>query len=98
MLFKRFYDEPLAQASFLLADTTARQAIVVDPNRDIEAYVRAAAVEKVPGVSASFTTPLGMRIDEGLGGSPADISVRIFGPGASAARRSWPCPGAGPGA
>lgn len=38
------------------------------------------AVEKVPGVSASFTTPLGMRIDEGLGGTPADLSVRIFGP------------------
>src|SRR5690349_8967963 len=38
------------------------------------------AVVKVPGVSASFTTPLGMRIDEGLGGSPADLSVRIFGP------------------
>jgi cobalt-zinc-cadmium resistance protein CzcA len=38
------------------------------------------AVEKVPGVSASFTTPLGMRIDEGLGGSPSDLSVRIFGP------------------
>ena len=32
------------------------------------------------GVSALFTTPLGMRIDEGLGGSPADLSVRIFGP------------------
>jgi len=27
-----------------------------------------------------FTTPLGMRIDEGLGGTPADLSVRIFGP------------------
>jgi cobalt-zinc-cadmium resistance protein CzcA len=40
------------------------------------------AVEKVPGVSASFTTPLGMRIDEGLGGSPADLSVRVFGPDA----------------
>jgi len=39
-----------------------------------------AAVEKVPGVSTLFTTPLGMRIDEGLGGTPADISVRIFGP------------------
>lgn len=38
------------------------------------------AVEKVPGVSALFTTPLGMRIDEGLGGTPADISVRVFGP------------------
>ncbi len=37
-------------------------------------------VEKVPGVSALFTTPLGMRIDEGLGGTPADLSVRIFGP------------------
>lgn len=37
-------------------------------------------VEKVPGVSVLFTTPLGMRIDEGLGGTPADISVRIFGP------------------
>ena len=37
-------------------------------------------VAKVPGVSALFTTPLGMRIDEGLGGTPADISVRIFGP------------------
>ena len=30
--------------------------------------------------SVLFTTPLGMRIDEGLGGTPADISVRIFGP------------------
>ena len=38
------------------------------------------AVELVPGVSASFTTPLGMRIDEGLGGTPSDLSVRIFGP------------------
>src|SRR5262249_23630198 len=38
------------------------------------------AVEKVPGVSTLFTTPLGMRIDEGLGGTPADLSVRIFGP------------------
>jgi cobalt-zinc-cadmium resistance protein CzcA len=37
-------------------------------------------VEKVPGVSTLFTTPLGMRIDEGLGGTPADLSVRVFGP------------------
>jgi cobalt-zinc-cadmium resistance protein CzcA len=38
------------------------------------------AVGALPGVSASFTTPLGMRIDEGLGGTPADLQVRIFGP------------------
>jgi heavy metal efflux system protein len=34
----------------------------------------------VPGTSILFTTPLGMRIDEGLGGTPADLNVRIFGP------------------
>src|SRR4029434_1004993 len=37
-------------------------------------------LESVAGASLLFTTPLGMRIDEGLGGSPADISVRIFVP------------------
>ena len=34
----------------------------------------------MPGVAVLFTTPLGMRIDEGLGGTPADLSVKIFGP------------------
>jgi len=37
-------------------------------------------LEHLPGVTVLFTTPLGMRIDEGLGGTPADLSVRIFGP------------------
>jgi heavy metal efflux system protein len=37
-------------------------------------------LQTVAGATALFTTPLGMRIDEGLGGTPADISVRIFGP------------------
>lgn len=37
-------------------------------------------VEDVPGVNVLFTTPLGMRIDEGLGGTPADLSIRVFGP------------------
>lgn len=45
----------------------------------LEAEMRE-AVEAVPGATALFTTPLGMRIDEGLGGTPADISLRIFGP------------------
>ncbi|QRO02835.1 efflux RND transporter permease subunit [Archangium violaceum] len=53
-----------------------------DRRRDLEALEAdmREAVAKVPGVSVLFTTPLGMRIDEGLGGSPADVSVRIFGP------------------
>jgi cobalt-zinc-cadmium resistance protein CzcA len=58
--------------------------VVLRPERErgldeIEEAMRE-AVEKVPGVSTLFTTPLGMRIDEGLGGTPADLSVRIFGP------------------
>jgi cobalt-zinc-cadmium resistance protein CzcA len=58
--------------------------IVLRPDRtrstaELEDAMRE-AVEKVPAVSASFTTPLGMRIDEGLGGTPSDLSVRIFGP------------------
>jgi cobalt-zinc-cadmium resistance protein CzcA len=58
--------------------------VVLKPDRargldELEDEMRE-AVEKVPGVQALFTTPLGMRIDEGLGGSPADLSVRIFGP------------------
>ena len=57
--------------------------VVFKPGRkrsleDLEAAMRQ-AVSKVPGASVLFTTPLGMRIDEGLGGTPADISVRIFG-------------------
>jgi cobalt-zinc-cadmium resistance protein CzcA len=46
---------------------------------ELEAAMRK-ALESVPGVSILFTTPLGMRIDEGLGGTPADLSVRVFGP------------------
>jgi heavy metal efflux system protein len=52
----------------------------------IEADMRE-RTENVPGVSILFTTPLGMRIDEGLGGTPADLSVRIFGPDLDALTR-----------
>jgi hydroxyacylglutathione hydrolase len=42
MLLKRFYDDKLAQASYLLGCETTREALVLDPNRDAEQYVRAA--------------------------------------------------------
>ena len=50
-----------------------------DDPRALEERMRQ-ALATVPGISILFTTPLGMRIDEGLGGTPADISVRVFGP------------------
>jgi heavy metal efflux system protein len=49
------------------------------PLEEIEAGMRE-RLEGLPGIAVLFTTPLGMRIDEGLGGTPADLSVRIFGP------------------
>ncbi len=49
------------------------------PRDEIEADIRE-RLERVPAIAAAITTPLGMRIDEGLGGTPADLSVRVFGP------------------
>jgi hydroxyacylglutathione hydrolase len=45
MLLKRFYDERLAQASFLVGCEATGEAIVIDPNRDVRQYIDAAAAE-----------------------------------------------------
>jgi hydroxyacylglutathione hydrolase len=42
MILRRFYDEALAQASYLLGCAATGEAIVIDPNRDIEQYLVAA--------------------------------------------------------
>jgi hydroxyacylglutathione hydrolase len=47
MIFRRLYHDRLAQASYLLACESTRQAIVVDPLRDPEPYLEAAALEDV---------------------------------------------------
>jgi hydroxyacylglutathione hydrolase len=47
MLFRRFYDENLAQASYLIACEKTREAIVVDPNSDVAHYTRAAGADRV---------------------------------------------------
>ena len=45
MLLKHFYDIKLAQASYLIGCAQTGDAIVIDANRDIEQYLRAAAAE-----------------------------------------------------
>jgi cobalt-zinc-cadmium resistance protein CzcA len=45
---------------------------------EIEAWVRE-RLAKVPGVAASITTPLNMRIDESISGTSAALAVKIFG-------------------
>jgi hydroxyacylglutathione hydrolase len=42
MILKHFYDEKLAQASYLVGCAATGEALVVDPNRDVDTYVRAA--------------------------------------------------------
>jgi hydroxyacylglutathione hydrolase len=47
MLLERYYDESLAQASYLIGCERTREAIVIDPNRDIERYLRAAETRRM---------------------------------------------------
>jgi hydroxyacylglutathione hydrolase len=47
MLFRRFYDENLAQASYMIACEQTREAVVVDPNIDVAQYIRAAGADRV---------------------------------------------------
>lgn len=42
MLLERLYDEKLAHASYLVGCAATGEAIVVDPNRDVAQYIRAA--------------------------------------------------------
>src|SRR5262245_598529 len=55
MILQRIYDEPLAQASFLLGDQDTHDAIVVDPNRDVDAYLDAARSAQLQIVAVTET-------------------------------------------
>ena len=43
MLLERLYDDQLAQASYLIGAEKSDAAVVIDPNRNVERYVEAAA-------------------------------------------------------
>jgi cobalt-zinc-cadmium resistance protein CzcA len=65
--------------------TTAEHIIQLVPRSQrkhtipqIEAWVRE-QLKKVPGVAASITTPLNMRIDESISGTSAALAVKVFG-------------------
>lgn len=47
MLLQRYYDDTLAQASYLIGCERTREAVVIDPNRETERYVQAAAAERM---------------------------------------------------
>jgi len=45
MIVRRFYDDKLAQASYLIGCAVTGESVVVDPNRDVDQYLRAAEAE-----------------------------------------------------
>ncbi len=47
MIFRRFYDAKLAQASYLVGCGRTGEAIVIDPNRGYEQYVESARAENL---------------------------------------------------
>ena len=47
MIVKRYYDDKLAQASYLVGSATTGEALVIDPNRAVEQYIKDAAAEEL---------------------------------------------------
>ena len=47
MVLKRFFETKLAQTSYLIGCHATGEAIVIDPNRDVDQYVKAAAADGV---------------------------------------------------
>ncbi len=44
-MFQRFFDDGLAQTSFLLACPRSKEALIIDPRRDVDVYVEAARAQ-----------------------------------------------------
>jgi hydroxyacylglutathione hydrolase len=54
-MFLRFFEEGLAQASYLVACERIREGVIVDPRRDIDVYVAAARQQGIEIVAAIET-------------------------------------------
>lgn len=55
MYLERFYDDDLAQASYLVGSERTGEAIAVDPRRDVHVYLEAAAARKLRIVAVTET-------------------------------------------
>ena len=60
MILKRFYDDKLAQASYLIGCAATGEALVVDPNRDVSQYLDTAEAD---GVRISHVTETHIHAD-----------------------------------
>src|SRR5437764_11521340 len=83
-MFQRFYDEGLAQASFLVGCDRTKRAAVIDPRRDAAVYVEAA---RQAGVTIAAAIETHVHADFVSGARElASIGARVInGPGAGLA-------------
>lgn len=83
-MLQRYFDEGLAQASFLIACDRTREAAVIDPRRDIEIYVAAA---RDRGLALRFAIETHVHADFVSGARElAALGVRVVGGPGSALR------------
>ncbi|MBA3641173.1 MAG: MBL fold metallo-hydrolase [Acidobacteria bacterium] len=80
-MFHRFFDEGLAQASFFLACPRSREAIIIDPRRDVDVYVE---IAKSQGLRIAYTFETHVHADFACGSRElAAVGAKtIAGPGA----------------
>ncbi|MEO7102070.1 MAG: MBL fold metallo-hydrolase [Gemmatimonadaceae bacterium] len=55
MIFRRYYDDALAQASYMIGCERSAEAIVIDPNMNLDRYLRAARDEQLHIVAVTET-------------------------------------------
>ena len=81
-MFQRFFDEGLAQASFFLACPRTKEAIVIDPRRDVDVYVEAARAQ---GLRIMYSFETHVHADFACGSRElAAVGARtICGPGSN---------------
>lgn len=60
LFFERIYDETLSQASYIVGDTETKEAIVIDPKRDIDTYQE---IAKANNLSISHITETHIHAD-----------------------------------
>jgi hydroxyacylglutathione hydrolase len=77
MLLKYFYDKALAHASYLVACQRTKEAIVIDPARDIDEYLAAAQREGVR-VTAAAETHIHADYVSGVRELAARIGVKLY--------------------
>lgn len=80
-MFQRFFDEGLAQSSFFLACPRTREAIIIDPRRDVDVYVEMARAQ---GLRIAYTFETHVHADFACGSRElAAVGAKtIAGPGA----------------